>query len=105
MVRLLVQSRKRREGGRVMRPVSRRVLPGFSLTLGYSLFYLSLLVLPLSACVLKAAALSPAEFWAAVSTPRALAAYRLTLGASLAAAVLDAALGLLVAWVLVRYEF
>src|SRR6266542_3816993 len=89
-----------------MRPVSRRVLPGFSLTLGYSLFYLSLLVLfPLSACVLKAASLSPAEFWAAVSTPRALAAYRLTLGASLAAAVLDAVLGLLVAWVLVRYEF
>src|SRR5207248_3432026 len=89
-----------------MRPVSRRVLPGFSLTLSYSLFYLSLLVLlPLSACVLKAASLSPAEFWAAVSTPRALAAYRLTLGASLAAAVLDAALGFLVAWVLVRYEF
>ena len=89
-----------------MRPVSRRVLPGFSLTLGYSLFYLSLLVLfPLSACVLKAASLSPAEFWAAVSTPRALAAYRLTLGASLTAAALDAALGFLVAWVLVRYAF
>src|SRR5262249_62245735 len=61
--------------------------------------------LPRFAWVLKAAALSRAEFWAAVPTRRALAASRLTLGASLAAAVLDAALGLLVAWVLVRYEF
>src|SRR5437016_309939 len=102
----LCSAAKPQAAGETPMPVSRRVLPGFSLTLGYSLFYLSLLVLlPLSACVLKAASLSPAEFWAAVSTPRALAAYRLTLAASLAAAILDAVLGFLVAWVLVRYEF
>ncbi len=84
----------------------RRVLPGFSLSLGYALTYLGLLVLlPLAACFLKAASLSPAEFWAAVWTDRARAAYALTLGASLAAAAVNAVLGFLVAWVLVRYDF
>jgi sulfate transport system permease protein len=86
--------------------VNRRVLPGFSLSLGYTVFYLSVLVLiPLGACFLKAATLSPSAFWAAVWTERARAAYALTFGASLAAAALNAVLGLLVAWVLARYEF
>src|SRR5229473_8366823 len=89
-----------------MATVSRRVLPGFSLTLGYTVFYLSVLVLiPLAACFLKASSLSPNEFVATVWTPRARAAYVLTFGASLAAAGVNAVLGLLVAWVLARYEF
>lgn len=86
--------------------VNRRVLPGFRLSLGYTIFYLSLLVLiPLSACFLKASALSLNEFWAAVWTPRTRAAYALTVGASLAAAAVNVVFGLLIAWVLVRYEF
>lgn len=89
-----------------MSTVNPKVLPGFGLSLGYAVFYLSVLVLiPLAACFLKAASLSLEEFWAAVWSERALAAYRLTFGASLAAAGINAALGLLVAWVLVRYEF
>lgn len=81
-------------------------LPGLSLSLGYAVTYLSLLVLiPLGACFLKAASLSPARFWAAVWTERARSAYALTLGAALVAAVLNAVLGLIVAWVLVRYRF
>src|SRR6516162_7438476 len=89
-----------------MAVVSRRVLPGFSLSLGYSVFYLSLLVLiPLAACFLKAASLTPAQFWNAVWSERTRAAYSLTFGVSLAAACANAVLGLLVAWVLVRYAF
>ena len=83
-----------------------RVLPGFRLTLGYSLLYLSLVVLiPLSALVLKTLSLSWPQFWDAVSSPRVLAAYRLTFGAALIAALVNAVMGLLVAWVLVRYRF
>ena len=86
--------------------VNRRVLPGFRLSLGYALLYLAGLVLiPIGVGILKASSLSLAEFWAAVTTDRALAAYRLTIGTSLIAASVNAALGLLVAWVLVRYEF
>lgn len=86
--------------------VNRRVLPGFDLTLGYSMLYLSLLVLiPLAACFLKAASLSVGEFVAAVWTPRARAAYGLTVGASLAAAAINVPIGVLIAWVLVRYHF
>ena len=89
-----------------MPAVSRRILPGFGLSLGYTLMYLSLLVLiPLAACFVKAASLSPREFAAAVWTPRARAAYALTFGASFTAAALNLVFGLLVAWVLVRYEF
>lgn len=89
-----------------MSGVSRRALPGFSLGLGYTMFYLSALVLvPLAACFLKAASLTPAEFLAAVWTPRAQAAYALTFGVALAAAAINVALGLVVAWTLVRYEF
>jgi sulfate transport system permease protein len=89
-----------------MKGVNRRILPGFSLSLGYAVFYLSLLVLmPLAACFLKTASLSWQEFWAAVWSPRARAAYALTFGASLIAAGANACLGLLVGWVLARYDF
>src|SRR3954452_12824705 len=89
-----------------MSAVNRRALPGFGLRLGYTVTYLSLIVLlPLGACLLKAASLTPRQFLAAVWTERARAAYALTFGASLAAAVVNLGLGLLVAWVLARYEF
>ena len=89
-----------------MPALKRRALPGLSLSLGYALTYLSLIVLiPLGACFLKAASLSPGQFRDAVWTERARSAYALSLGASLAAACANAGLGLLVAWVLVRYEF
>jgi len=82
------------------------VLPGFNLTLGYTLLYLGLIVLiPLSALVLRSFTLSWDQFWAAVSSPRVLASYRLTFGASFIAACVNAVFGLLVAWVLVRYRF
>jgi sulfate transport system permease protein len=85
---------------------SRKVLPGFQLTLGYTLLYLGLIVLlPLSALVFKTLGLSWEQFWSAVSSPRVLASYRLTFGASLAAALVNVVFGLLVAWVLVRYKF
>jgi sulfate/thiosulfate transport system permease protein len=86
--------------------VNRRVLPGFSLSLGYSLFYLGLLVfLPIMAGFLKASELSFESFWAAVTSDRALAAYQLTVGVALVSATINIVIGLLVAWVLVRYEF
>jgi len=85
---------------------SKKVLPGFNLTLGYTLLYLSLIVLiPLSALVLKTFTLSWEQFWVAISSPRVLASYRLTFGASLIAALINVVFGLLVAWVLVRYTF
>lgn len=84
----------------------RSVLPGFGLALGFALTYLSLLVLiPLAGLFVKSASLGPAELLAAVGSPRALAAYRLSFGASLAAATSNAGLGLVTAWVLVRYRF
>jgi sulfate transport system permease protein len=89
-----------------MATVDRRVLPGFSLTLGYTVFYLSLLVLlPILACFLKAGSLSFEDFRAAVWTERARAAYGLTFGAAFLAAVANVFLGLLLAWVLIRYRF
>ncbi len=82
------------------------VLPGFNLALGFTLLYLSLIVLiPLSAAFIRTAALTLPQFWETVTTPRVVASYRLTFGASLAAAAVNAAFGLLVAWVLVRYRF
>lgn len=82
------------------------VLPGFGLALGFTLLYLSFIVLvPLSAAFLKTATMTWPAFWETVSSPRVLASYRLTFGASLAAALLNACFGLIVAWVLVRYEF
>ena len=85
---------------------TRRVLPGFHLTLGFTLFYLSVIVLiPLSALMFKTFSLTWEQFWAAVASPRVMASYRLTFGASLIAALVNAVFGLLVAWVLVRYTF
>ncbi|WP_374642693.1 ABC transporter permease, partial [Hydrogenophaga sp.] len=85
---------------------SARVLPGFNLTLGYALLYLSLIVLiPLSALLLKTFTLTWPQFWEAVTAPRVLASYRLTFGASFLAALVNVVFGLLVAWVLVRYPF
>ena len=82
------------------------VLPGFDLALGFTLLYLSFIVLiPLSAAFLKTATLTWPAFWDVVTSPRVLASYRLTFGASLAAGVLNAFFGLIVAWVLVRYSF
>jgi sulfate transport system permease protein len=85
---------------------SRGVLPGFGLTMGYTIFYLCLIVLlPLSTIFLKTASMTWDEFTAAVTSPRALAAYKLSFGASLVAASLNAIFGFLLAWVLVRYRF
>ncbi len=82
------------------------ILPGFNLALGFTLLYLSLIVLiPLSAAFIRTTELSWQEFWFAVTTPRVMASYRLTFGASFAAALVNAVFGLLVAWVLVRYRF
>jgi sulfate transport system permease protein len=83
-----------------------RVLPGFKLTLGYTLLYLGLIVLiPLSAVFIKTSTLTWAQFSHAVFSPQALAAYRLSFGASLLAALVNAVFGLIIAWVLVRYNF
>ncbi len=82
------------------------VLPGFDLALGFTVLYLSFVVLiPLSAAFLKTFTMTWPAFWEAVATPRVVASYRLTFGASFAAALLNAFFGLIVAWVLVRYEF
>lgn len=87
-------------------PKAAQVLPGFNITLGFTLTYLSLIVLiPLSALVFKTFALSWPEFWEAVSSPRVMASYRLTFGASLIAALINVIFGLLIAWILVRYHF
>ncbi len=82
------------------------VLPGFKLTLGYTLLYLSLIVLiPLAATFWKTSALTWDQFWHTVTTPRVMASYRLSFGASFLAALINLFFGLLVAWVLVRYQF
>ena len=82
------------------------VLPGFGLALGYTVLYLSLIVLiPLSATFFKSASLGWHAFWATITAPRVLASLQLSFGASLAAALINAVFGLLVAWVLVRYRF
>ncbi len=85
---------------------ARRVLPGFNITLGFTLFYLSVIVLiPLSALFFKTFTLSWDQFVLAVTSPRVMASYRLTFGASFLAALVNAFFGLLLAWVLVRYNF
>ena len=85
---------------------AKRVLPGFRLTLGYTMLYLSLIVLiPISALFLKTFTLTWEQFVSAVTSPRVLASYRLTFGASLIAALVNLVFGLLLAWVLVRYKF
>jgi sulfate transport system permease protein len=88
------------------RVASKSVLPGFGLSLGFTLAYLSLIVLiPLSAVFLKAATMAPQDFWQAVTSPRVVASYKLTFGASLLAAAINAVFGLLLAWALTRYTF
>lgn len=85
---------------------SRSVLPGFSLSLGFTVFYLGLIVLvPLSATFLRTFGMTWDQFVTAVASPRVLASYRVSFGASLAAALVNMVFGLLVAWVLVRYKF
>jgi sulfate transport system permease protein len=82
------------------------MLPGFGLAMGYTLLYLSLIVLiPLAGTFLKAATLTWPDFWETVTSARALASYRLTFGASFVAAGVNGIFGLIVAWVLVRYKF
>jgi sulfate transport system permease protein len=84
----------------------RSILPGFGLTMGYTLLYLSLIVLlPLSAVFIRTWALPLPKFWATVTDPRVVASYRLSFGASFLGAAINAGFGLLVAWVLVRYRF
>jgi sulfate transport system permease protein len=84
----------------------KRVLPGFGLSLGITLIYLSLLILlPLSGLAFKTSSLSLGQFWDIASGERALASYRITFGASLLAAMINAVFGLIVAWILVRYDF
>ncbi len=83
-----------------------RVLPGFRLTLGFALTYLSLIVLiPLASVFIKSTTLSFDQFWAIVTTPRVVATYKLSFGLSLAAATINAVFGLMLAWALVRYSF
>lgn len=85
---------------------SRSVLPGFRLTLGFTLFYLSLLVLiPLAGIFIKSFELSWAEFWSAVTDPRVLASYRISFSTAFWAGLVNAVFGLIIAWVLVRYKF
>ena len=82
------------------------MLPGFRISLSYTLLYMTLLVfIPLAACFLRASTLTFNEFWTAVWNDRARAAYYVTFGTSLVAAIIDVLLGLLIAWALVRYEF
>ncbi|HEX2101162.1 MAG TPA: sulfate ABC transporter permease subunit CysT [Candidatus Synoicihabitans sp.] len=90
-----------------LRPAARRrVLPGFGLTLGFTIVYLSVIILlPLAATFVKTAGLTWEQFWATVTSPRVVASYRLTFGASFLAALFNVPCGLILAWVLVRYEF
>ena len=82
------------------------VLPGFGLTLGFTLFYLSLIVLiPLAGLFVKTSALTWDQFWQAVGDPRTVASYQLTFGLSFVAALINAFFGVIIAWVLVRYSF
>jgi sulfate/thiosulfate transport system permease protein len=86
--------------------MNRTVLPGFRLAMGYTIVYLSLLVLfPLSTLFFKSAGIGWSGFWAAATSPRVMAAYRLSFGASLIGALINVGFGTLVAWTLVRYSF
>ena len=90
-----------------LRPAkARNVLPGFNLALGYTVFYLSLIVLiPLSAVFFKTSTMGWEAFWQTVSNPRIVATYKVSFGAALLAACINAVFGLLLAWTLVRYSF
>jgi len=85
---------------------TRHVLPGFTLSLGFTLFYLtSIVLIPLLALAIRPLELGPLGFWNAISTPRVLASLRLSFGMALVAAVIDSIFGLVIAWVLARYRF
>jgi sulfate transport system permease protein len=82
------------------------IFPGFNLSLGYTIVYLSLIVLiPLSAVVIKSLSLTPEVFWQTVTSPRVLASYRLSFGTAFISGLINAVFGLILAWVLVRYQF
>jgi sulfate transport system permease protein len=82
------------------------IFPGFNLSLGYTIVYLSLIVLiPLSAVVIKSLSLTPEVFWQTITSPRVLASYRLSFGTALIAGIFNAVFGMILAWVLVRYQF
>jgi len=82
------------------------ILPGFGISLGYTIFYLSVIVLiPIAGLFVKTSSLSWNEFWSAITEPRVLASYKLSFGVSFLAAVTNVVFGLLIAWVLVRYDF
>ena len=84
----------------------RGILPGFGLSMGYTLFYLSLIVLiPLSTLVAQSASLSWEGFWRTISAPRVMASFRVTLGAAVQAAAVNGLFGFILAWTLVRYDF
>src|SRR5690554_3064877 len=86
--------------------MQRRVLPGFRLTLGVTLLYAALIIcLPLGVLAFKAASLGPADYWRIVSTERAVASYRVTLGSAAVATLFNAVFGFILAWVLTRYDF
>jgi sulfate/thiosulfate transport system permease protein len=88
------------------RPRARRVLPGFGLSLGFTLLYFSLIVLiPLAGLIWRGTQMSAHDFWTTVTSPRVLASYRLSFGAAFIAALINAVFGSMVAWVLVRYRF
>src|ERR1700722_4073658 len=87
-------------------PRSRHILPGFSVSLGFTLFYLTSIVLfPLLALLLRPFSLGFEGFWEAISTPRVLASLRLSFGMAFLAASIDSLFGFIIAWVLVRYRF
>ena len=82
------------------------ILPGFGISLGYTVFYLSIIVIiPIAGLFIKTSSLSFAEFWSVITEPRVIASYKLIFGASFLAALTNAVFGLLIAWVLVRYNF
>ena len=90
----------------LFRRKQRKILPGFGLSMGYTVFYLSAIVLvPLSTIVMSAFGMNPETFFAAISSPRVLASYRLSISTALLAALFDAVAGFLTAWTLVRYRF
>jgi sulfate/thiosulfate transport system permease protein len=96
-----------RKGAAFRRNKRRRsVIPGFGLSMGFTVTYLSLLILiPLAGVFIRAAGLTWEQFWAVTTSPQVIASYRVTFGVSLAAAVVNGFFGVLVAWVLVRYRF
>src|SRR5687768_10814302 len=86
--------------------MSRTVLPGFKLTMGFTVFYLCLIVIvPLMTLPARTATMTWEAFWRTISDPQVVASYKLSIGASLIAASVNAVFGLIVAWVLVRYSF